>query len=222
MTRAQVAQQIVGSLEFNNDLPSANPAVPQNPPAPVIEGWFIHYLHRPATDSQGIVNALLAGVTIQQAQSAILASDEYFKLTGGNNTAFIQALFLDILNRPVDNQTLQTFLTGLDTPGDNVNRQAVAGAVLASAEYSNDLTNQFYLYFLGRAVTPGEGAGFVAELQGGVTIQTVIEQFVASSEYLSRAAALQSSSVPAPSRAPYHPVVTPELEGPFQSPFASV
>jgi hypothetical protein len=224
MTQGQVAAQILGTQEFDNDLAAANPVVPpsaQNPPIPVLEGFYEAYLNRAAIDSQGIVDALQAGTTIEQAQAAILGSEEYYQLVGGTPAAFIKALYLGVLNRPVDPQTFQILFTGMTV--DEIPAQAVAGAVLASLEYQNDLCGQYYLHFLGRANRPGEDLGFVAELHAGEpgADQTVIAQFMGSAEYLNRAASLQTPNLPQASAAPLHPVVTHEPEGPFQSPFAT-
>jgi hypothetical protein len=196
LTRAQVAQAIAHSAEFDNDLVAANPTIPPNsqapalsssiqvPAAPVIQGYFEKYLHRAAVGDAGLVSALQAGVSIEGVQAAIFGSAEYYQDAGGTNAGFLQHLYQDALDRPIDSGSLTILEQAM---GQGISAQAVAGSILQSAEYHVKLVGQYYLAYLRRSLDPAAANAWVAELQSGVSDLQVLAAILGSDEYFNLA-----------------------------------
>jgi uncharacterized repeat protein (TIGR03803 family) len=192
LTRFQVAQAISHSAEFNTNLIAANPTIPPNPelpplpagnnvPAgPVIEGFFQEYLHRGSNGNIGLITALQAGVSIEGVQAAIFGSAEYYQDAGGTNAGFLAHLYVDILDRPIDDGSLVMMEQAM---AQGISAQAVAGSVLQSAEYHVKLVGQYYLAFLRRPLDPIAANAWVAELQAGTSTFQVMASILASDEY---------------------------------------
>jgi hypothetical protein len=170
-SRQQVALQITSSVEFR---------------ALVVQDAFQRFLGR-AVDPGGLatfVNALGAGATIEQVQSLILGSDEYFQTQGnGDVDTFLNTLFLDVLNRPIDPTGLMTFRQAIQggTP-----RSQVAFLVLTSTEARQNLVQGFFQQFLGRPADPTGLVTFVNLLNQGARQEEVIAAIVGSDEYFGR------------------------------------
>ncbi len=64
--------------------------------------WVRLYLRRNPTQREVllITNQLRNGASADAAQANILSSNEYFRLAGNNNAAFIRSLMNDVLARP--------------------------------------------------------------------------------------------------------------------------
>jgi hypothetical protein len=146
-----------------------------------VESLYQRYLHRQA-DAGGLsffVGSLQQGGTLEQAAAAIIGSSEYFQLHGGTNTAFLDALYQDLLGRTPDDFGRSFFTLQL---ANNATPQAVAAEVLGSQEYFSDLVASDYQRYLGRDV---EAAGlnyFVGQLQAGATEEAVLAALLGSSE----------------------------------------
>lgn len=96
------------------------------------------------------------------------------------NTAFVDSLYRNMLNRSVDTTGLahwmQLLLAG-------VSRQQVATSIWQSAEHRGVEVDQFYTTFLGRAADAGGRTLWVNALMNGATEMDVIRGFLLSSEY---------------------------------------
>jgi uncharacterized protein GlcG (DUF336 family) len=166
-TRQQVIQTILNSPEYETD---------------EINAFYGRLLHR-TPDANGLnadTQFLNQGGTDLQLLSSILASDEYFADNGGTNSTFLQAVYLDVLGRPIDPagaQAWQQQLAG-GTP-----RGQIVSAILSSGEYDADLVQSYYVGFLHRTADAGGLSGFTQALAAGVGDQAVIETILASDEY---------------------------------------
>jgi len=146
-----------------------------------VQALYQRYLHRQA-DPGGLnfwVNGLAHGSTIEQIAAGIVGSPEYFQLHGGNNLAFLDALYEDALGRLPDPFGLDSFsqaLAGGATPG------AVAAMVFGSPEYQQNLIEAEYEAILGRQADPGGLAFFEQALANGSTDQTLIADLLGSGE----------------------------------------
>jgi hypothetical protein len=152
------------------------------PAGPVIEGYFEQYLHRAAINDAGIVNALEAGVPIENVQAAILGSAEYYQDAGGTNVGFLEHLFEDTLDRAIDAPSLAILEQAMT---DGVTAQEVAGAVLQSAEYHVKLVGQYYLAYLRRPLDPVGAQNWVVNgIQAGkLSDFDVLAAVLGSEEY---------------------------------------
>jgi PKD repeat protein len=167
-TRSQVAMQIIDTSEYETD---------------VVNALYSNILHRPA-DSAGLsawVNFLAQGGTAEQVQTQLLGSDEFFSSQGGGtDTGFLNALYQDVLNRPIDSGGTQVWDQALM---NGMSRPAVATAVLASQESDTDEVQALYQKFLKRAADQTGLNTFVAALQQGTSNEVVSSEIVASAEY---------------------------------------
>lgn len=181
-TDFQVALDVLDSPEYRQDL---------------VKSFFESYLHRPA-DPLGLttfVGALTGGATDETVQADLLGSPEYFQNRGGGtNQGFLDALYPDVLDRPIDPMADVTFLNFL---GGGGSRMDVATTLLTSREYDIDLVTGYYNRFLGRPLDMMGQNTFVTELQppNDVTDEVVIAQILGSSEFFQDA---QTMPEPAP------------------------
>ena len=151
----------------------------------LVNSFFHSYLNRPADPLalSTYVGALNGGATDEMVQAPILGSDEYFLSRSANsNQGYLNALFLDLLNRPPDQASIDTFLTLLGSGGT---RSQVAGILLGSAEYDTLLVTGYYSRFLRREPDSAGLNGFVSELQppNNARDEQVIAQILGSEEY---------------------------------------
>jgi autotransporter-associated beta strand protein len=160
----------------------------------VVTAEFVHYLHRTPSMNEVLpyVSFLNAGGTDEQVASFLIGSPEYFVNRGGGTlTGFINALYLDALNRPADQNALNAWLPPLQT---GVSRQQVAVTILGSSEYLGDTVESFYERYLHRAGTTAELHAWVSAMQAGsvpvfaigqhgLTDEQVIAALLGSTEY---------------------------------------
>jgi hypothetical protein len=151
-----------------------------------VQQVYDKFLRRPvATGGLNTSLAVLAGgSTPEQFESTILASDEYFnKEGGGTNTGFLQALYPDVLGRPINPAALPARLTDLA----NLGRQKFALSLLTSQEFDIKEVDAFYQLYLHRLPqSNGLQNAVNALLQGGTSSQLTIN-LVGSSEYIQKA-----------------------------------
>jgi hypothetical protein len=163
-------EDIEASKEYHTDL---------------VEGMYEKFLNRQAGPAglQVFVNMLGSGGTIEQVESIILGSPEFYKLSGGTVQEFVDALYRDLLGRALD-PTGGKIWPQYIIQGQT--RQQVAANVLASEEYLQDLVNGYYLEFLYRQADTFGLNAFVEALQQGTPDQNVIADILASGESYSR------------------------------------
>src|SRR5262249_36091180 len=135
MSRAQVARAIEQSLEARTDQ---------------VEVLYQQFLHRSA-DPSGLntfVTFLGAGGTMQELETILTSSPEYFQVRGGStNNGCLTALYQDALSRAPDAGGLAAFSQALQLAAS---RQQVAAAIFASPEYLQDLVAGSYQLYLKR------------------------------------------------------------------------
>jgi hypothetical protein len=139
-------------------------------------------VHRAADPGglQHFVGVLASGGTVEQVEEAIVSSGEYFQLHGGQNEAFLTALYYDALGRGGSPAEQAGFLQGLNT--GTFSRAQVAAAIFGSAEYQQDLVELYYQEFLGRNADPAGLAGWEAQLKSGMTDAQLAAALLGSGE----------------------------------------
>ncbi|HEX4645887.1 MAG TPA: DUF4214 domain-containing protein, partial [Verrucomicrobiae bacterium] len=168
-TRTQVATNLLGTSEYRTRL---------------VRDDFQKFLHR-AADPSGLSYGLnyLGSGTDEQYISVLAGSPEYFaNRGGGNNSGFLDALFYDLLNRPVDTSSRNFYLGQM---GSGATPAQIASEVLASAEYRTDLIGAFFWRFLHRAVDNSSLNFYLNLMNSGGTDEQVIASIAGSSEYFS-------------------------------------
>jgi uncharacterized delta-60 repeat protein len=166
-TREQIVQAIEGSAEYR---------------AVVVQTLYCKFLARNA-DSSGLdrfSNLLAQGGTAGQVKASLLASDEYFSTRGGDTKGFLQVVYQDVLNRPIDQSGLQMWSQAL---ANGTSRGVVASSILGSREAEADEVKGLYLQLLGRAADAGGLDFFVGQLQSGVSSEAIRRQIMVSGEY---------------------------------------
>jgi Domain of unknown function (DUF4214) len=144
-------------------------------------------LHRlaDAVGLSGFTALLAAGGTLEQVESMILASPEYYQTHGGSDAGFLAAVYHDVLNRPLDVAGQAGWTAAL---AHGSSRGQVAAAILESDEYRRDLVQTYYESFLGRPADQGGLAGFVTALAHGQRDEDVMAMFLGSDEYFAQLA----------------------------------
>jgi subtilisin-like proprotein convertase family protein len=128
----------------------------------LVKSWYVTYLGRPAGNGEEApwVAAFSQGAEEEQVLAAFLTTGEYFNHTPAllgisdapSNQTFVRALFSQLLHRgPNDFE-----LNGFSSASAVLGRQAVAGAILVSAEYRGDVVRGYYLSLLQRPTAPSE------------------------------------------------------------------
>ena len=166
-----IVTSILSSQEYRTDIATAA---------------FSHILHRqPSTDEVSFyVNLLNQGQSIELIESEMYGSAEYYvNQGGGTNQGFLQALYRDALNRPLDQ-------AGLDTWGAQLaavpSLQAVAYSVLTSGEAESDVVAAAYAKYLRRPVDNNGLLYWVGRLENGLTDVQFYALLIGSPEYYTR------------------------------------
>jgi virginiamycin B lyase len=148
-----------------------------------ITSIFTTYLHR-APDPGGLAywsGKLAQGYRIEDLESLIIGSDEYFFVRGGGNvTTYIQTVYQDLLHRSAEPGGL-TYWTNLLNHGTP--RGAVANALVYSNEAFHLLVRDLYQHYLGRLPDPGGEIYWADQLAHGFTDQQLIIGLTGSEEY---------------------------------------
>ncbi len=132
---------------------------------------------------------LTNGVGIQQIEAQVIGSDEYFANAGSTNNGFVEAMYRDIVNREPDAGGEAFYINLInETTQQNPNftqaqvRTSVATNFLGQTEGIQDLLTTFYTDFLNRNPDAGGFQFYTTQLQNGTPLQTVINQFLGSTE----------------------------------------
>src|SRR5262249_48180226 len=114
-----------------------------------VDSYYQRYLKR-AADAAGRqtwINAFLSGQSEVEVQIAFASSAEY-SLQNSSNSAFVTALYRDVLGRTPDTNGQNFWLQTLNS---GASRKSVATAFLTSVEYQNVVVEGDYRALLGRA-----------------------------------------------------------------------
>jgi streptogramin lyase len=147
----------------------------------LVQDLYQHYLHRQADDGglQTFVNALAAGVTIEEVQAALIGSQEYFQLHSGTTDGFLTAAYQDALNRAPDAGGRAFWSQRL---GAGQSRGDVAAEILGLQEFQANLVLSDYRLLLGRGADPTGAAAFESALRSGTTDQALVAAILGSPE----------------------------------------
>jgi uncharacterized repeat protein (TIGR01451 family) len=174
-TRTQVVLAIEASAEYRQN---------------VINNFYVTLLGRAATPMElGIQLRFLttpvhgALPTFEQLEAMILGSPEYFQKHGANNTSFLNAVYQDVLGRPIEQGALSDRLSQLS---GGVSRAAEALDILMQGEAAGDRVEAAYQKYLGRLAEPAALSNAENALLNGMRDELLIANIIASDEYFSR------------------------------------
>src|SRR5262249_36045971 len=100
-----------------------------------VNNLYTTFLRRDADPAglQMFVAFLARGGTVEQVAAILIGSDEYFlNVAGGTNDGFRDAVYQDILGRPVDDDGRAGFDLAL---AGGITREQIATAIFSSLEY---------------------------------------------------------------------------------------
>jgi hypothetical protein len=120
------------------------------------------------------------GLTDQQLEASLVASDEFFANAGGTNTAWVDAIYKLLLGRTADAGGVQYWDAQL-TAG--VSRLNVAERIAGSTENDTQLINADYEHYLGRPADAQGLAHWLNQFALGMTNEDVVAGFTGSAEY---------------------------------------
>jgi hypothetical protein len=149
---------------------------------PLIQSVYQQFLGR-AADAGGLafwIERMRNGVTDEQLETGILVSSEYFLRSGGTNRAWIDALYSNLLGRPVDSQGESFWL---DQLGRGIARSSVAFGIAVSQERERLQVFADYERFLQRSAGNSEVDYWLAQFGNGASSEDIITRFLASDEY---------------------------------------
>ena len=148
-----------------------------------VQQIYARFLDRPAEPAalNYGVNFLNSGGTVQQLSANVLGSPEYYQTQGGGtNQGFLEAMYQDVLRRPIDSGALASDQLYLAQGGS---RSLLALSVTTSVEASQLFVEDAYETYLGRQADPGGLAYYTQSLQTGSTYEQVIAALVGSPEF---------------------------------------
>jgi len=167
-TRTQVVADIENSQEYRT-----------------LEVQYLYgFLLNRSADSAGMagwVSFLNQGGTYEQLEAIFLGSNEYFaQRSGSTNAGFLQRMYDDLLQRPIDPSGASAWGQMLANGGA---RGAVAADILGSAESNADEVQALYHWTLRRGA---DGSGlntFTTDLQNGASYEAIMATLAGSAEY---------------------------------------
>lgn len=145
----------------------------------------------PSTAVDYLVGLMQAGADFRVIQAVIVGTPQFYVQSGGTNEAFLDAIYQDFLNRPID-QKSEVAWSGLMNAGYNTTQ--VALGVLTSSEYLNNLVTQDYMTYMGTTPDANSLGAYVAALANGtMNNNMVVASLLGSPEWMTASA---TTSVP--------------------------
>jgi len=166
-SRAQVTQAIEQSAEYRTKL---------------VDSLYLQFLHRPADapGESGFVAALGAGMTIEQVKALILGSPEYLAKAGSTDTAFLQAVYHDVLSRAMDAGGAASWEAAMAA---GMTPTQAAFLITTSIEARQDLIQADYQQYLQRPADPGGLASWLNALSHSLRDEGLLAGVAGSQEY---------------------------------------
>lgn len=147
-----------------------------------ISDEYLRLLDRPA-DPGGLssyVARMDRGATRANVRGFMVGSNEYFRLQGGTDAAFVDAAFRDLLGRDADPAGRNFWIARLEA---GVSRTQVANSFQASSEGRRVRVRMIFSTYLNRLPDPQGLAFWMGRLAAGVSEERIITTISGSSEY---------------------------------------
>jgi hypothetical protein len=151
----------------------------------LVAGFYANLLHRAGSPSEisAWVNLIRAnGWSDETVIGKFLASAEYANLHGGpgNDTAWVQAVYLDELGRPASGSDVDYWVPRVQSLG----REQVGATIARSVEAETRMVVSYYQHYLHRPGSPAEWSYYANQIaSGAATREAVQAAMVASNEY---------------------------------------
>jgi hypothetical protein len=143
---------------------------------------YSQLLHRTAAAAEvsSWVGQLKSGLSDEQMLASFASSAEYYRQAGGSDQAWLQSLYRDVLGRDVDAGGRAAWLQAI---ASGASRLSIAYAIVKSVEHETSVVAADYQNYLGRTAGPAEIAGWVNNLQRGMSQEQVLAAFLTSDEF---------------------------------------
>lgn len=150
--------------------------------ANLVAKYYQQYLNRSAGGSevQYWVGAMQHGATDEQVLAGFIGSNEFFKNSGGNSKAWVDALYRSLLNRSADSSGEAAWIKAVSSGSKLAD---IAYKFTASDERHGLILQGDYQTLLGRTAGSGEIGFWVNAFHAGATHEQILAGFVGSSEY---------------------------------------
>ena len=172
LTHGSSRTQVVQSIQSSPEYAGAR-----------VQDLYQHYLHRTA-DARGLAafsSFLQSGGSVTQVAVALAGSAEYFQIRGGASAdGFLQALFVDALDRSIEPAALGVWKQALAA---GLSRGQIAAGVLDSGESLQRLGQTFYQQFLHRLDNADDLNALVGVLRRRDGPERIVAALLASDEY---------------------------------------
>ena len=165
--RVQVANAITYSNEYRTSLITE------------VYGWYLGREPEPAGLADWLA-AMQSGVTISIMESGFIASDEYYAAAGSTSAGWVDALYMDVLNREAAQSEIDSWVSALAA---GASRRQVSMGFLLSTERLNTVVAGYYWELLDRDVDAAGQASWVRILQAGGRDEAIVGGIIASDEY---------------------------------------
>jgi hypothetical protein len=192
-SRDQLAGQFVSSLEYRNELISAN---------------YQRTLGRPATpqETSDWLRRASQGMDERQNTAAFLTSQAYTSNQASDSRTWLTTVYEDILGRQPERTGAEYWLNELNA---GVPREQVALGIVNSVEANTRVVVSAYRNILGRSPDASGLSSFVAALDQGLTPSGLKTMLVSSPEYLDRQiSAVQTVGAPNVASEPQLPTLS--------------
>jgi len=140
-----------------------------------------------------------SGVPEQQILTAFVSSGEYFAIKGGNNSAYIAALYEDVLGRAADQPGLTYWSKQLQS---GARRGTIAAAFVRSGEGLNRQVVDAYHVILGREPDTGGLNYWASALKAGRSLEQLKVGLASSVEYFTQQLRVDLPAAGIPERHP--------------------
>ena len=152
----------------------------------IVKPAYLNYLGRPA-DAAGLafwVDQLqFHGLSDEQFEANLVASDEFYVRAGGTNVLWVDAMYVDLLGRPADPAGEAFWVQQLAL---GVSRYSVAYGFAASLEREQQRITYDYVHYLGREPDQQGLNYWLTQFALGVTNEDLITGIVSSDEYYAK------------------------------------
>lgn len=147
-----------------------------------IEQAYENYLGRSASAQDIAFWRLMMrmGMTDEQLEAAFIGSNEFYNHAGGNDRAWVDEMYFDLLGRSPD-AAGEAYWTSVLAHGGN--RSQVAAGFAASLERERQTVRNDYLTYLGRQPSQDELNHWVNQFHNGATNEQIVAGFTGSTEY---------------------------------------
>jgi hypothetical protein len=150
-----------------------------------VNNLYLSLLGRPA-DPFGaafFLGFLRTGATFQQVEATIIGSDEFFIRNGATIGGFLNALYGNVLGRPIDPIGVETWGTAMLFGAPRI---SVAFLVASSLEGNQVTVANLYRTLLGRQPDPAGLSFFTNSLATGARVGDVTAAILGSNEFFNR------------------------------------